>query len=88
MALDGLSDSVRYDPTSDIGIRLEVLARKMHSVEEACVASDEYLGPWIFRHVAYGDTITRFEAEGAPFSRDMFYSRLRKYYYILDKLKE
>ena len=60
----------------------------MHAVEEACRRSDEYLEKWIFRHVAYGETVTKFEAEGAPFSRDMFYSRLRRYYFELDKLRE
>ena len=86
--LDGISDAPEFDPTSRVGIRRELLARKMNAVREACRRSDEVLSPWIFRHVTTGVTYPTFEAEGCPFGRDMFYDRVRKYYYILDKIRE
>lgn len=87
-SLDGLSHAPAFDPTGEIAVRMELLSRKMKYVREAATASDEYLAPWIFRSVTTGATFTTFEAEGVPFGRDMFYDRLRKFFYILDKLRE
>lgn len=57
-------------------------------VRKAAADTDEYLAPWIFRSVTSGVTFTTFEAEGAPFGRDLFYDRLRKFFYLLDKIRE
>ena len=87
-ALGGPSRAAEADPTGDTAVRLELLSRKMKAVEEACTRSDEYLAPWIFRAVTRGETYTAFQMEGVPFGRDMFYDRLRRYFYLLDKIRE
>ena len=42
----------------------------------------------IFEAVTAGKTYSYFEAKGCPFGRDLFYDRLRKFYYELDKIRK
>ena len=41
----------------------------------------------LFKAVTEGKTYIYFEANGAPFGRDLFYDRLRRFYYELDKVR-
>lgn len=47
--------------------------------------TEEEAWEYLFRSVTTGVTFGTFEAEGAPFGRDFFYERLRRFYWILDK---
>ena len=60
----------------------------MRMVEDSCVKADPDIHKWIFRSVTKGDTFGKFEAEGAPFGRSLFYDRLRRYFFELDKIRD
>lgn len=58
----------------------------MALVEEAASKID--LGDYIFEAVTREYTFAYFEARGIPCSRNVFYERLRAFYYVLDKLRQ
>ena len=66
-------------------MRLSLLKHKMEIVEKAAKEADSDIWEYLFRSVTTGVTFGTFEAEGAPFGRDFFYERLRRFYWILDK---
>lgn len=88
VSLDAYQRTGQVDPTGEIAVRLELLSRKMEMVKQTCIKTDGYLADYLFRSVTKGDTYVTFEAEGAPFGRDMFYDRLRRYFWLLDKVRE
>lgn len=73
------------DPTPELAIRASILRGKMEMVERASSFID--IGDAIFKSVTEGKTFGYFESNGFPFGRDLFYDRLRKFYYRLDKIR-
>lgn len=80
--------------TSDSNLTLKTALRalyfkeKCEMVEKAATECDPDIGRYIFESVTTGKPFSYFEANGIPCGRDMFYDRLHKFYYILDKLRK
>lgn len=75
------------DPTFDISARLAVFKDKMAMVRRAASECDPDIGDAIFKAVTEDLAFSYFEARGIACGRDMFYDRLRKFFYLLDKIR-
>lgn len=86
----GIHDS-RYQkfPEDKIGKTAAVLAdleKNIQTVERACRAAGKELYPWLLRAVTQGDTYVQLQTmHGIPCGRDMFYSRYRKFFWLLSQ---
>ena len=72
-------------PVENAAIRIEVLKRRIKSVEQASIATDPDIYPWILKCVTKG---IGYDGLDVPCSRDYFYSRYRKFFWHLDKIRE
>lgn len=75
------------DPTERIAIKKAELRNKMEMIEETAKEADEQLYHWIMKAVT-NDNITFVYLKnvmGIPCSRNTFYDRRRKFYYLLSK---
>ena len=77
--------STLSDPTTKTAMRALELQEKMQMVRKAANLVD--ISSEIFEAVTTGKTFSYFEANGSPFGRDLFYDRLRRFYYELDKIR-
>lgn len=59
----------------------------MRMVEDACKMADELVAPYLFKAVTKDLSFPQLEGRGVPFGRDLFYDRLHKFFYILDKIR-
>lgn len=73
------------DPTAKMALRALNLREKMEMVEKTAEKID--ISKEIFVAVTKEKAYPYFEALGCPFGRDLFYDRLRKFYYLLDKIR-
>ena len=76
------------DPTAKTAYRALELREKIEMVERAASECDPDIGIDILDCVTTGKTFPWFEARGIPCGRDMFYDRLRKFFWILDKYRK
>lgn len=77
-----------YDPTADYAIRLAELSEKITMVNKTCQDADPELCDYIFKAVTKGYPYTLLKTKyEIPCSRDYFYSRYRKFFYILSQIK-
>lgn len=72
-------------PVETTVIRIEALQRKIEAVEQASVAADPDIYPWILKCVTQG---IGYNSLDAPCSRDYFYGRYRKFFWHLDNIRE
>jgi len=56
----------------------------MEMVRRAADECDPYIGDSIFKAVTEDLAFSHFEANGIACGKDMFYDRLRKFFWILD----
>lgn len=77
------------DPTAEIVMRRDKFLQKMRLIEHAALQTDDELCGYIFKSVTEGKPYTYFEMskEGIPCSRNTFYDRYRKFFWILDRMK-
>lgn len=77
------------DPTPEQAIALESVTAKIKLVDDAIALTDPELSSWLAKAVCYGVTFSALIGlYGIPCSRDTFYDRYRKFYYILSCLKD
>lgn len=76
------------DPTYDISSRVLELESKMQMIRDAATETDPDIGDCIFIAVTEDRPFSYFEAKGVACGRDMFYDRLRKFFYLLDKRRK
>ena len=79
--------SIISDPTMKTALRASYFKEKIAMVEKAAAECDDQLGDYILEAVTTGKTFSYFEAHGIPCCRDTFYDRLRKFYYILSRIR-
>lgn len=70
--------------TEKIAIKIASLRSKMEQVEQAAIASDADIYPFIFKSVTEGISYEKLIAHGIPCGRDYFYDRFRRFFWILD----
>lgn len=73
------------DPTMKTALRAIELRQKMEMVEQTSKRID--ISEEIFIAVTKGVTFSYFEARECFFGRDLFYDRLRKFFFLLDKIR-
>lgn len=77
------------NPTERIAIKRAALSEKVHLVEESARAADETLAPYLLAAVTEGygfDTLKT--TMDIPCERDMYYNRYRRFFAVLNVLKE
>ena len=71
-------------PVENAAIRIEALKRRIKAVEQASIAADPDIYPWIIKCVTKG---IGYDGLDVPCSRDYFYDRYRKFFWHLDKIR-
>lgn len=82
-----IQHSDHNDPTATIAMEKMRIAQDIELVEESAFAADRELGIYILDSVTNAKSFARLEAEGIPCGKDMFYDRVRKFYWILSNEK-
>ena len=76
------------DPTSKAAIKLKECTDAINLIEKCAENSDLYISKWVLLAVTEGLSFTTLKMRyGLPCERDMFYSRRKKYFMLLDILK-
>lgn len=83
-------DSNHYvsDPTADLAEKMIYFSDKMEMVEQAAQKTDDVLGTYVMKGAVYGFSYDTLNARyNVPCSRGMYYEYYRKFFWILDKLR-
>lgn len=76
------------DPTGEYATIMADCKYCMELVEQVAANTDKVLGRYIFEHVTAGDNFTQLKLMNSiPCGRDLFYSYVRKFYYLLSQKK-
>ena len=74
------------DMTSDLAIRRQTIHRNMEMVEQAAIETDPDLFDYILMAVTNGMSYEYLKMnKDIPCSRDTFYNRYRRFFWLLDK---
>ena len=84
---DGRSTDIS-DRTGNTAVKVEVIKQKMAMIEQSAIKADSDIYTWIMKSVCYGVSYDYLKADGVPCSREYFYTRYRKFFWILDKVRE
>ena len=77
------------DKTSDIAIRISNLNSKISLVGKIAKMSDESIADYIIKGVTEGVSFVRLKTYyEIPCERDMYYDRFRKFFWVLDKVRD
>lgn len=77
------------DPTAQCGIAKEHYARRMEMVEQCCVEADDELQSYLLLGVTEGLTYDMMKLKyDIPCSRDTYYDRYRKFFCLLNKVRD
>lgn len=77
------------DPTAKASIKRLELLGKIKMLQEAAEKADPFLSDYILRGVTSGMSYDEMNAKKPiPCCRDIYYERCRKFFWILDKLRE
>lgn len=76
------------DPTARFAIMRNECFRKMEMVEKSAISADEELAPYILKAVTEGVSFSYLQTVmEIPCSRDMFYDRYRKFFWLLSSTR-
>jgi hypothetical protein len=79
----------RYDPTGARATARAYYSERIKLVEQAAQEADKYLWHYILRAVTEGLSYTYLKTKlDMPCGKDMYYDRYRKFFWILDKLRD
>lgn len=76
------------DKTADIALKRAFIRSSMEKVEQAAIGADPDIYIYILKCVTKGMSYDKLVAEGIPCSRDYFYDRYRKFFWILDGIRD
>lgn len=77
------------DETSRVAIRKAQLSKWMKMIEDTAKQADEEIGSYIFQAVTNDFSFnTMVGVYGIPCGKDMYYDRYRKFYWLLDKVRD
>lgn len=84
-----ISNTDPSDVTWECVEEREIYFNRMKTVEQAAIESDPYLASYILKAVTEGLSYTYLKQKlNIPCSRDMYYDRYRRFFWILDKNRE
>lgn len=82
------SEGTLRDPIALCAAERELYSSRMVVIEKAARDSDPYLASYIFKAVTEGYSFTYLESVlEIPCSRDTYYDRYRKFFWLLDRYK-
>lgn len=77
------------DPTANYAIVKEQYSKHIKNVEKAAWETDEFLFSYILKGVTEGLSYDVMNAkDNIPCSRDTYYDRYRRFFFILDKIRD
>ena len=77
------------DPTAKIAIMKIHCMERMEMIESSAIESDKYLYKYIIKAVTEGRSYVYLKSKlDIPCSRDMFYDRYRKFFWILSQKRQ
>ena len=81
--------NIPSDLTAKYAIKKAEYAERIKIVEQAALEADEYLYEYILKAVTEGLSYPYLKTKmDIPCGRDMYYDRYRKFFWILDRLRE
>lgn len=82
-------DGTLRDPVALVVSERELYSSRMAMVEKAARDSDPFLSSYILKAVTEGHSFTYLESSlEIPCSRDTYYDRYRKFFWLLDQYKD
>ena len=82
------SNGLKSDPTGNWVTKREYYAEKINLIEKAALETDYILYKYILKAVTEGLSYTYLKSIlRIPCSRDIYYNRYRKFFWILNKLR-
>lgn len=76
------------DKTGDTAVKRASMRARMEMIEQAAIAADPDIYTFIFKSVTQGISYEKLIVSGVPCGRDYFYDRYRKFFWILDQIRE
>ena len=87
--MSGVRTSDISDPVSYAAQHREKYFRMMEMIEQSAIAADADIYQFILQAVCYGISYTALRTKyDMPCGKDMFYDRYRKFFWILDGVRE
>lgn len=84
-----ISSNGHSDPTSDKAIKCSLYLDRIKMIESAAKEADEVLWQYILKAVTEGLSFTYLRnALNIPCSRDIYYDRYRRFFWILNGLRD
>lgn len=76
------------DATANIAIKLEKFTKNMDLVKKCCISADIEISNWLFLGVTRGLSFTELKTiYGIPCEKNMYYDRLKKFYFMLNEMR-
>lgn len=83
-----LKTNVHSDPTAKLAVERAFYSKRMDMVEQTAIAADSDLYVEILRAVTQGESFEYLKARlEIPCSRDMYYDRYRRFFYLLNEVR-
>ena len=77
------------DPTAKRAMMKTYYAEKMHLVEKAAMEADKYLHNYILKAVTENLSYTYLKSKmDIPCGKDLYYDRYRRFFWLLNKLRD
>jgi hypothetical protein len=93
VAVSNISNEFRTntisDPTSKIAMMKMYCMDRIEMVEEAAIETDKYLAKYLIKAVSEGRSYVYLKSKyDIPCSRDTYYERYRKFFWILSQKRQ
>lgn len=82
---DKVQTSGGYDATAELAIRRNELAKKVRLINDVAKMVTADLNEWLIKGVTENYTAEQLIQQGMPCSRNLYYQKKQKFYYILAK---
>ena len=83
------SSNISSDLTAKYAIKKAYYGKRIKLIEEAAMLSDEFLYPYILKAVTEGYSYTYLKTKlNIPCSRDMYYDRYRRFFWLLSQERD
>ena len=83
------SSNTPSDQTANIALLKAQCSEKIGMIEEAAKSTDEYLYTYILKAITEGLSYTYMKTRmDIPCGKDTYYDRYRRFFWILDKIRE
>ena len=72
----------------EIAIKRESYLHRIEMVDKTVKNAGGEISEYLFKSVAEGKSYPELVSDGIPCGRDYFYERYRRYFYLLDKVRD